>query len=173
MLKFLKPVSILLIVGMMCLPGILCVYYEVAQFQVREEMEEKLEHEKLQQILIPVTEIKWHEEGKEILVNGCLFDIKTIEIKEGIAYISGLYDMQESVIKDQLKSLQQKQEKEQNTGKIAYKWTSQTLYSISFDLSFEALLFEQAEGNVFKLPHFPESFLHIVLPPPDAMVLNS
>lgn len=173
MLKFFKPVSILLIVGIMCLPGILCVYYEVAQFQVREEMEEKLEHEKLQELQIAVAEIQWYKEGKEILINGSLFDIKTMEVKEGIAFISGLYDKQESVIKDQLKSLQQKQEKEQNTGKIAYKWTSQTLYSISIDLSFEALLPEKAEGNVFKLPHFPESFLHIVLPPPDAMVLNS
>lgn len=168
MSKFLKPVSILLIMGMMCLPGILCVYYEVAQFQVREEMEEKLEHEKLQQILIPVTEIKWHEEGKEILVNGCLFDIKTIEIREGIAYISGLYDMQESLIKVHLHHLQQKQQQDQNTGKIAYKWTSLTLFNSTHDISVMIILPDREKRTEFRLSHFPEFYLPIILPPPNA-----
>lgn len=167
MLKFLKPLSILLIVGIMCLPGILCVYYEVAQFQVREEMEEKLEHEKLQQLQMAVADINWYKEGKEILLNGALFDIKSLEIIDGIAYMTGLYDAQEMHIKKQLHSLQEKQEKDQGTGRMAAKWASQVLYFMplhseaGFFLPIEKINYGHSD------PRIPTAFSAIIVPPPE------
>ena len=167
MLKFLKPVSIVLIVGMMCLPGIVCVYYEWRQHVVREEMEEKLEHEKLLHLQIAVSEINWYKEGKEILINGALFDIKAIEVIDNIAYISGLYDVHELQIKNQVHSLQQKQEKDQGTGRIASKWASQILYYMPLkDEATLPLLIEKKKFYHADLK-IPVADRAIIVPPPE------
>ncbi len=87
------------------IPCLLFVYYQSAQWYIRHEMEEKLENEQLQTIAIPVSDVKWYKENKEIIVGGKLFDVKSVEYRDGIARFTGLYDDQETNIKTQLENL--------------------------------------------------------------------
>lgn len=168
-----KPSILVLLVGLLSLPGLLCVYYEWAQFQAREEMEEKLEHEQLQHLQLSEASIIWYKPGKEILINGKLFDVKKMDVENGTAFISGLYDDQETVIKDQLQSLQKKQDKNQHSGKIAFKWVHQTLYISSFDFSWNRIPPLHTNTSPFRDKYFPQIFAEILLPPPKCNVLNS
>lgn len=151
----------------MCLPGILCVYYEMAQHQAREQMEKKLEKEQLVQLQIPVNDLHWYKPAKEIVLDGALFDIKTMRIENGIAHISGLYDKQETKIKQQLRALQQKKDKDQGAGRLAFKWTSQTLFLELQELhcSIPDILMQQKFPGT--TTHYPTVYADIVVPPPE------
>ncbi len=98
-------VSLVLLV-ITSIPCLLFVYYQSAQWYVQHEMEEKLENEQLQTLVIPVSDIKWYKENKEIRVEGKLFDIKSVVFQDGIASFTGLYDDQEMYIKVQLENLE-------------------------------------------------------------------
>lgn len=62
-------------------------------------MKQELEQSLLQDIVIPSAELQWFKPGKEIVVDNQLFDIKSIRYsKDGNAYISGLFDKEESIL---------------------------------------------------------------------------
>jgi hypothetical protein len=56
-------------------------------------------------LLFPFLMLKWFKENKEIIVDGKLFDIKSVVFQDGIASFTGLYDDQEMYIKLQLENL--------------------------------------------------------------------
>jgi len=97
-------VSLVLLV-ITSIPCLLFVYYQSAQWYIRHEMEEKLEKEQLQSIVIPVSDVEWYKENKEIIVGGKLFDVKSVVYRDGMASFTGLYDHQETNIKAQLENL--------------------------------------------------------------------
>ena len=67
-------------------------------------MEERLEESiTLHTIIIPDNEIHWEEEGREIWVDGKLFDIKSSHSVNGVTSFTGLYDYAETALKKQLK----------------------------------------------------------------------
>jgi len=101
--QILASLVLLLIVSIPCL---LFVYYQSAQWYIRHEMEEKLENEQLQTIVIPVSDVKWYKENKEIIVEGKLFDVKSVAYHDEMASFTGLYDHQETNIKAQLENLE-------------------------------------------------------------------
>lgn len=101
--QILASLVLLLIVSIPCL---LFVYYQSAQWYIRHEMEEKLENEQLQTIVIPVSDVKWYKENKEIIVEGKLFDVKSVAYQDEMASFTGLYDHQETNIKAQLENLE-------------------------------------------------------------------
>ena len=98
-------VSLVLLV-ITSIPCLLFVYYQSAQWYIRHEMEEKLEKEQLQTIVIPVSDVKWYKENKEIIVGEKLFDVKSVVYRDGMASFTGLYDHQETNIKAQLENLE-------------------------------------------------------------------
>ena len=98
-------VSLVLLV-ITSVPCLLFVYFQSAQWYVQHKMEEKLENEQLQTVAIPISDVKWFKENKEIIVDGKLFDIKSVVFQDGIASFTGLYDDQEMYIKVQLENLE-------------------------------------------------------------------
>lgn len=79
------------------------------------EMEEQLEQAALTSLLIPKASFQWYEEGKEILVEGQLFDVESIQ-EEGDHYlIKGLFDEAEKKIDSQLADLMNKKKEKSNS----------------------------------------------------------
>jgi hypothetical protein len=76
-------------------------------------MEEKLENEQLQTIAIPIEDVQWYKENKEIIVGEKLFDVKSVVYQNGIASFTGIYDDRETNIKVQLENLEM--EEDENT----------------------------------------------------------
>jgi hypothetical protein len=69
-------------------------------------MKEKLEQQSLQSIAIADNDVHWIEEDKEILVNEKLFDVKTLEYRNGYTVFTGLFDQQETELMQQLEAMQ-------------------------------------------------------------------
>lgn len=68
-------------------------------------MEERLELEQLETIRIPVNQIRWYEEGKELIIDGEMFDVKKLKIHLDTAIITGLFDAKEKEINAQLQGV--------------------------------------------------------------------
>lgn len=71
-------------------------------------MKEQLEKKLLQSVSIADDEIHWAEKGKEIWVNGKLFDIENIEHRNGTTRFTGLYDEEETKLMNQMKENRKK-----------------------------------------------------------------
>jgi hypothetical protein len=122
-----KYIASFFLVACIGLPGILFLFYKTKQAFIRHEMEEKLEKLHLQTIQIPVEKIVWYKTNKEIVVEGRLFDIKTLTIENGIASFTGLFDDKESDIKDLLSALEKKQQGNNDKNLVA-KFVSLLFY---------------------------------------------
>lgn len=106
MSRYKQIIVALILLIITSIPCLLFIYYQSAQWYTQHEMEEKLEKEYLQTISIPVSDVKWYRENKEIIVGQKLFDVKSVIYRDGIASFTGLYDDQETNIKTQLENLE-------------------------------------------------------------------
>lgn len=70
---------------------------------IHTSMKEKAETSLLHKISLNESEVRWVKYGKEILINGQLFDIKSYIIQNGVATFSGLFDNEETALLDQIK----------------------------------------------------------------------
>jgi hypothetical protein len=103
-------VAMLIVISM---PVGLFVTWKVQQLIQKHEMMEKLEHAKLETITIPETAVEWYEEGREIIVDGRLFDVISWHKIPGTVKVSftGLFDDAETAIKDKVEKLLRKKDK--------------------------------------------------------------
>lgn len=95
------------------MPVGLFVTWKVQQLIQKHEMKEKLEHAKLETITIPETAVEWYEAGREIIVDGRLFDVISWHKIPGTVKVSftGLFDDAETAIKDKVEKLLRKKDK--------------------------------------------------------------
>ncbi len=80
-------------------PLLFIIIFSVKQQAIRHRMKERMENQLLHGITLIDNEIHWLKEGKEILVNGKMFDIKSISQNNGLTTFYGLYDEEETQLK--------------------------------------------------------------------------
>jgi hypothetical protein len=100
--KIITPFALVLVL----LPCLYCLYFQVKHQVIRWEMEEKLERDAVQTIVVPANEFRWYDEGREIVVNGKMFDVKSITQENGNYLITGLFDEDETQLHLALNKLQ-------------------------------------------------------------------
>lgn len=71
------------------------VYFLYAENQVRQEMKEKLENASLQHITIPLADLYWIKNGKEVLLDGKHFDVELFAVSGNQVTLTGLFDSKE------------------------------------------------------------------------------
>lgn len=98
--QILRATSLL---GALIMPLLVLVISLLYQEWNRWEMTEKMEHAQLIEVAIPTTSVHWIKKGKELLIEGKLFDIKTVTEKNGYSYFKGLYDEVETAIIAQIR----------------------------------------------------------------------
>jgi hypothetical protein len=84
------------------IPFAFILFFQVKQQVVRHQMKECLEHELLQTISIHEKKVHWIKAGKEILVEGKMFDVKSFYEENGLYVFTGLYDHEETALVNQL-----------------------------------------------------------------------
>jgi len=91
------------------LPWLFIIAFYIHEHVIRHRMKEQLEQTLTRHtVSIPDHEIQWEEKGREIWVNGRLFDIEKSTRHNGITIFTGLFDEQETALKKQVKdNLQQ------------------------------------------------------------------
>lgn len=118
-------VGLLIIIS---LPGLLVLHYQLRQLQIRHQMLESLEKQYVQTIRLPEKEIQWYKKNKELIIDGKLFDIKTISAENGMVTCTGLFDEKETLLKEKIHQLQRRQQKNKDGENLVIKFISFTLF---------------------------------------------
>ena len=78
-----------------------CVFHMQQQI-IRNEMKEKLEQQSLHTIALTSKDFLWMDEGKEIMIDGNMFDVHSYTQKKGTYFFIGLFDKEETILVQQL-----------------------------------------------------------------------
>jgi hypothetical protein len=115
----------IVIILVVLMPCIYCAYFQVELQVTKHRMREKLESEELQTVIVPVKEFRWYEENREIVVDGMMFDVKSVEQKGDNYVVTGLFDEFETELNVTLGKLQHRDENEDAS--LVYTILSQLL----------------------------------------------
>lgn len=86
------------LLGLAALPLAAGIVMQIQQQHIRSRMKEKLEKQYLHTVILPTKEVKWIKPGKEIWLNGKMFDIKTVAFENNSYTFTGLYDHEETLL---------------------------------------------------------------------------
>ena len=76
--------------------------FSLHQLWIRHEMLEKLEVEHLHLITLNLKDLHWEEEGKELMIDGRMFDVNSMKISGDKVLLNGLYDDEETRLFNQI-----------------------------------------------------------------------
>ncbi len=108
--------GLLLLVAM---PLLIFSLLHLKQRYIQHQMEEKLELSSLKTIELSNNSFTWIKNGKEILINDKLFDVKFFTKKENSIVFIGLYDKDEDAIKKSIKNLSKNENQDGNRVKFS------------------------------------------------------
>ncbi len=77
-------------------PLLFVLFFSFKQQVIRHRMHRRLEEQQLHTVVLAENTVRWAEEGKEILIEGRLFDVQSMEHKDGTIIFHGLYDEEET-----------------------------------------------------------------------------
>lgn len=81
---------------LMAMPSVVSAISGIYIVWIKHEMKERLEENNLQTVTLKNQDVVWYEKGREIIIQGELFDVKTyIEHQEYTSFV-GLFDKAES-----------------------------------------------------------------------------
>ena len=130
-------------------------------------MEEKLELYSLTTITVSLENIVWVEEGKEVLINGHLFDINSYKLEEKNIQLTGLFDEDEDKILKKINTFFDDVAGENSLRELSIGflflpfWRQNKLYAF-----LPGWKFLPAENNTKTTENFPEPTLSVTAPPP-------
>ena len=153
------------------LPLVVFMFFMGQQKCIRWQMEEKLEEEQLTSVSISKQDLKWYKEGKEIIINGHLFDVKSIsKLDNDQLLITGLFDYQEQKLHKELDKLMSNSESSSNTNQLTVlKWLS---YLYDDNISSQVFYtndFKSLEVRLSNTAHYSRLALNVLTPPPRVM----
>ncbi len=142
------------------------VCLQLIRLVIQHEMKEKLEKQKLQTVVIKKSDVIWVKKNSEIVLNGRLFDIKSISEEKEKLVLHGLYDDEETAIENFLYQNTQKGDTKQHqslTGFFqlllgVYK-TDSAINQFRFFIKNKTFLIE---NNLAIL----QPFIKVTVPPP-------
>lgn len=105
-----KQINALGLLLLMALPLFLSVGIFVKQQIIQNERTERFESELIQTISVPLEKVHWVEHGKEVLINGKLFDVESFETSGNNLILTGFYDQTEDLLVEQSSNLVQQKE---------------------------------------------------------------
>jgi len=86
-------------------PIFFLVVFFIKQLHIQQEMKEKLESASLQTIALKRSDFTWVRKNKEIVIDGKLFDIKSIVINKNEIIVTGLFDDDENKLEEMFSSV--------------------------------------------------------------------
>lgn len=105
-----KKIISYLLLGLVLLPLLFTSGLQAFQQYVKYTVTNRLESKELVTISIPVNEVEWMEEGREIRVVGRMFDIKSYNEKDGYLVAEGVYDDEETAVVELLNHFGEKEQ---------------------------------------------------------------
>ena len=108
---------------LVALPLLFSVFFLVKQNTIRVEAEDQLNTTSLQTITIPLSELHWLNNEKELLIAGKLFDVKSYTFANNTVTLAGLYDNNEDELVQELYTMvDHKNRSESDINDIIFKY---------------------------------------------------
>lgn len=87
--------------------------FVVKQHCIRSSMKQQLKKQLLQTVTVQKNSLVWYDDGKEVSINGRMFDVVTVKEQGRNIILTGLYDTDEDKLHDALNKAIQKNNKQQ------------------------------------------------------------
>jgi hypothetical protein len=101
-----KIITAFVLLLILAVPLFFSVLVMVEQQVTQYERNERFSEEVLQTITASSVAVYWLEPGKEILINGKLFDVKSFVIKDNSISLTGFFDCKEDELVQQMEKLE-------------------------------------------------------------------
>ena len=160
-----KKITSILFILLGFTPLLFVTFFAIKQQVIRHQMKERMEDQILHTITLTDNQIHWSKKGKEIWVEGKMFDIKSTEHKNGMTIFHGLFDEEETMLKKNFTNGWKKNQSEQNQ---LLAQIFQCLSSIYFNLPTDISVLSDSQNNLsfFSSPKLLTQFRMILTPPP-------
>lgn len=160
-----KSISYLLLF-LAAVPLLYILTFKFQQHAIRQKMKSRLEAHVLHTISIPEHQVHWIKNGKEIKVNGKMFDIKSFQTRDGVCVFTGLYDHEETALRNQL----QKEQENNSSNSKQLTQLFQLLQSFYNDSHGEFFFPDHLTGSdmIKDNTRLLTQFISIITPPPRA-----
>jgi hypothetical protein len=141
----------------------------LVELQINESaIEEKLEHSSLQTILISNDKLVWLEKGREVLIKGKLFDVKSISIEKGNTTLTGFFDVEEEEILHNMFTMGGTDEESSPVCAIlAHMLCPAILHKTIKTIPPEAFTLENASFPILQSTFHNNPCIGIITPPPN------
>jgi len=140
------------------------------QLYIKQRMEKALQEENLQTITLPVSEVHWYEKGREILVEGKMFDIESYSIEGEIFTATGVFDEHETRVVEMLGHFG---DDEQNNFIIKLLLLTQSFIAFTIFSFFISFWKHLSVINILFSPSYSSPFLMKQFPPPKTSLVSS
>ena len=145
------------------IPVLFVCCFLIQQQIIRHEMKEKLEQQSLHTITATAKDFHWMEEGKEIMVDGKMFDIHSYSQKNGTYFFTGLFDEEETSLVQQLEKTTDRTHDNKTLIRFFQLLQSGFYSTQQNNICIIKLTSQQILTNK---PSFPTVFICIPTPPP-------
>ena len=98
--------------ALIMMPAIYSIYFQLCQQLIRLEMWERMEGDVSTELVIHSSKLSWVEKGREIRLNGVMFDVKSVEKIGDSLKITGEFDHKESSLLREMEMIEETQEEE-------------------------------------------------------------
>ena len=105
------------------LPLLFTIYIQTSQSILHEQMREELEENKLVTIRVSTSALSWTESGKEVIIDGKMFDVERFAVEGNAVVLTGLFDTDEDAIITMLDGLE-KNNSDGTSSTLAMEWFS-------------------------------------------------
>ena len=106
MKKRLSYIASFIFLCFILLPLLAVVFFQSAQWYIKWQAEERMKKEKIETITVQEKDVQWEKTGKEIWLDGKLFDVESYTVSNGIITAKGFLDYDETSLFTLLVSLQ-------------------------------------------------------------------
>ncbi|MGB8195143.1 MAG: hypothetical protein WCF67_24620 [Chitinophagaceae bacterium] len=164
-----KTITAVSIIVLVLMPCIYCLYFQVRHQMIRMEMEQKLKDDQVQTLIIPVKDFRWYEENREIVIDGTMFDVKSIHRQDDNYIVTGLYDTEETELHIAMGRLQQEQASGgPDTEFISFMLSETLVPPVAYDMGRCIDLNDLSYRAIYPDEKLYDTILSIHTPPPRA-----
>jgi hypothetical protein len=160
-----KKISASLFILLGFTPLLFIIYTSIKQQEIRQNMKRQLEIKMLHTITLAKKEVHWLKEGKELIINGRMFDVKSFQpAGDGKISFTGLYDDDETSL---VNKVRESQKTGNNTGGKLLAQLFQFLQS-SVNNTTEEIFIPSLHSNSFPgiEQGLASQYITILSPPP-------
>lgn len=165
-----KTISIIALCLAALLPMCLSGLYIGGRILIRITMMEKMEKDELQTISIPTDQIRWFKKNHELMIDGKMFDVRSISKQGDTSMITGLFDDDDTELHEALADMHEQKNKGQNNALLLYQVCLGIIADhdpfinqpVSVHYEFTKISFANYEDTIL------QSYLPIFSPPPES-----